>query len=95
MSYGKFIGDLPKALKRYIIAYDNLPNHEGCLLYVRGSRKVILDARVFDHDREALSDSLYEIIEGPPDEKLRITVEAGRLIVQASGASELDTRRVA
>jgi len=87
MSYGEFVKDLPLTLRRHIIAYDNLPHHQGCILYFRGGpRRVELDARVFDCDHSTVADALHEVLERPPNEKLWVTLEAGSVVIKPAEA---------
>lgn len=81
MSYGKFVKDLPNSLKRKIIAYDNLPNHAGCVLFVQGGpKRVELDLKVLEHDWGELADWLYEVVDRPSlSNALRVTLEKGQL----------------
>lgn len=84
MSYGKFVKDLPNVLRRQIIAYDNLPNHEGCVLFLRGGpKRVELDVRLFDHEQSDLPDLLEQLADRPiaPGTSLRVVIKDGHLAV--------------
>src|SRR5690606_30067709 len=83
MSYGKFVKELPASLKRHIVAYDNLPEHGGCILYFRsGPKRVDLDLCVLSHSAPELIKVLHELVERPRShQRLYITVENGELIV--------------
>ncbi|HWK69803.1 MAG TPA: hypothetical protein VNS29_03080 [Burkholderiaceae bacterium] len=84
MSYGKWVGSLPLPLKRHIIAYDNLPDHGGCKLYLRGGpRRIVLELCALDHDRTELAELLCELADHPTPGPIRITVEEGRLAVKS------------
>jgi len=39
MSYGQVVSELSKSLGSEIIGYDNLPEHGGCILYMKGPVK--------------------------------------------------------
>lgn len=97
MSYGEFIKELPSSLKRQIIAYDNLPNHEGCILYFRGGpRRIDVDVHAFDLDRAELVELLFELCErSTAGGRQRITLKEGRLVAMELAGPELDQAAVA
>jgi len=39
MSYGTVVNELARKLEHHIIAFDNLPDHGGCILYMDGPVK--------------------------------------------------------
>ena len=41
MSYGTVVNELARKLEHHIIAFDNLPDHGGCILYLDGPVKRI------------------------------------------------------
>jgi hypothetical protein len=53
MSYGRFVSELNRGIEGLVIAYDNKPEHGGCVLYLKDEqRKVIIEADVIEYDRE-------------------------------------------
>ena len=90
MSYGTFVKDLPAVIRREVIAYDNLPDRQGCVLYLRGGpRRIELDVRVFDHDQSEVAQLLHEFIEQPVfGSRLRLVIDKGRLAVVEPDASD-------
>ena len=49
MSYGTVVKELARSLEGHIIAYDNLPNHGGCILYIDGPvRRIDIEIGALD-----------------------------------------------
>ncbi len=83
MSYGKLVGNFPIPLRREIIAYDNLPEHGGCILHLRGEPKRIdLDLCAVNHDRVELTEFLCALLERPTAGPIKVVVENGRLTME-------------
>jgi aerobic-type carbon monoxide dehydrogenase small subunit (CoxS/CutS family) len=58
MSYGRFIDELCKGIEGRVVAYDNIKDHGGCVVYLRGKplRTITVEAAAIDCERiETLS----------------------------------------
>lgn len=85
MSYGTIVAELARKLGKLIIAYDNLPDHGGCILHVRGGpvKRLDIEVAALDEDisdlaafvRRAIADS------AAPGAHLRIGMRDGQLAV--------------
>ena len=90
MSYGKFVSELNRGIEGLVIAYDNKPEHGGCVLYLKdGQRKVIIEADVIAHDREeAISLLRAKIRKGEWDgSSMKLCVRDGSLVLDVEELS--------
>lgn len=84
MSYGTIVKELAGSLGRYIIAYDNLPDHGGCILYLDGSiKRIDISIEALDLGASDVAAFVRKTISAPPaDTKmLRVGVVDGELAV--------------
>jgi hypothetical protein len=42
VSYTQFVKKVSKSLKGWIVAFDNMPDRAGCILYLKGSVRTII-----------------------------------------------------
>lgn len=86
MSYGTLVAELARKLGKLIIAYDNLPDHGGCILHVRGSglvKRLDIEVAALDEDISDLAAFVRRIIAESPalGAHLRIGMRDGQLAV--------------
>lgn len=69
MSYGTVVKELARILGRQIIAYDNLPNHGGCILYISGPvKRIDIEVKALDEGASDLAAFVRRILASPPDD---------------------------
>jgi len=63
MSYGTVVKELARSLEDHIIAYDNLPNHGGCILYIDGPiRRIDIEIGALNQGVAALATFVREVL---------------------------------
>lgn len=84
MSYGTIVKELARALGKQIIAYDNLPNHGGCILYIDGPlRRIDVDIKALDEGAGDLAAFVRRVLASPPpgETRIGIGIQGGELAV--------------
>ena len=84
MSYGTIVTQLARTLGRQIVAYDNLPDHGGCILHVEGPVKEIdIELSALDEGVSDLAAFVREVLASPQAgaTKISIGVRNGELTV--------------
>ncbi|MDS1140748.1 hypothetical protein RE432_09890 [Pusillimonas sp. SM2304] len=95
MSYGKFVEELSRSLKHHILAYDNLPDHGGCILHLReGPTRVDVDVHVIDLNKEELIKMLSSVINDTSlhGKRIKISLQNKGLVMSASVTVEAPKR---
>jgi len=85
MSYGQIVSALARSLgTTHIIGYDNMPDHGGCILYMRGSvKRVDITTQALELGADELASFIREIItdQSRAAVNLRVGVREGELVV--------------
>lgn len=95
MSYTHFVRKVSKSLNGRIIAYDNLPDRGGCVLYLRGTIKSItIEAAAIDSGHDNVIAVLLTTL---PETELRgtellMTLRAGAIAIEERGPSGRHSR---
>lgn len=75
MSYGTVVKELARKLDRQIIAYDNLPQHGGCILYIDGPiRRIDIAIKALDEGASDVAAFVRQVLASPPANKKRIGI---------------------
>ena len=85
MSYSTIVKELARSLGAQIIAFDNLPDHGGCILYLAGPlRRIDISIEALDKRPKDLAEFVRQVIEDPPPAsgRVRIGVKGGSLVVR-------------
>jgi len=76
MSYGTVVKELARSLGRQIIAFDNLPDHGGCILYIGGPvRRIDITIAALDEGSSDLAAFVRQVLSSPPPEVKRIGID--------------------
>lgn len=84
MSYGTIVNELARTLGRHIIAYDNLPDHGGCILYLDGPvKRIDISIGALEEGPSTVAAFVRQVISLPPSEQtsLKIGLRDGDLTV--------------
>lgn len=84
MSYGTIVNELARTLGRHIIAYDNLPEHGGCILYLDGPvKRIDITIEALEEGSNSVAAYVRQIISAPPSEQttVKIGLRDGKLTV--------------
>ena len=93
MSYGTVVKELARSLGKHIVAYDNLPDHGGCILYIDGPvRRVDIEIAALGYGARDVAAFVREVLASPPAcDKISIGVRDGELtLVSEPVLSEAD-----
>jgi len=75
MSYGTVVKELARKLDRQIIAYDNLPQHGGCILYIDGPiRRIDIAIKALDEGASDVAAFVRQVLASPPANRKRIGI---------------------
>lgn len=94
MSYGTVVKELAQSLGRQIIAYDNLPDHGGCILYVGGPvRRIDITTAALEEGSSDLAAFVRQVLSSPPDDQTRMGIGVcdGKLALLAEPVPVKDT----
>lgn len=94
MSYGTVVKELARSLGRQIIAYDNLPDHGGCILHLGGPvRRIDITTAALEEGSSDLAAFVRQVLSSPPDEQTRIGigVRDGELALLSEPVAVKDT----
>lgn len=84
MSYGQVVAELTKSLDTEIVGYDNMPDHGGCILYMKGPvRRIDITIEALDRGPEELAEFIRELTTGraTPGPRLLVGVRDGTLVL--------------
>jgi hypothetical protein len=87
MSYGTIVRELARSLGKQIIAYDNMPEHAGCILHMDGPlKRMEIGIDAMDKRPSELAAFVRQVLaEPPPGQKcVRIGVREGELTLMVS-----------
>ena len=75
MSYGTIVTQLARTLGRQIVAYDNLPDHGGCILHVDGPvREIDIEIGALDEGVSDLAAFVREVLASPTVSATRVCI---------------------
>lgn len=98
MSYGTVVKDLARILGKQILAYDNLPDRGGCLLYVSGPiKRIDIEVRALDEGASDLAAFVRQTIASPPEnvQCVGIGMRDGAFALFTDEAAETDKNQLA
>lgn len=84
MSYGQIVTALTRSLGTQILGYDNMPDHGGCILYVRGpTKRIDITAQAMGLGTDELAAFIRQTLTNPPppNSSLRVGIRDGALAV--------------
>lgn len=84
MSYGQIVSALARSLGTHIIGYDNMPDHGGCILYMRGRvKRIDITTQALELGADELAVFIRDVITDQPEAStnLRIGLREGGLVV--------------
>lgn len=75
MSYSTIVKELANQLDHYIIAFDNLPQRGGCILYLNGPlRRVEVRREALDRGANEVAGFVRQLLNGAPLKATRVCV---------------------
>ena len=75
MSYGTIVKELARILGDRIIAYDNLPDHCGCILYVSGPvKRIEIEVLALEEGASDVAAFVRQILASPPEKSRRVGI---------------------
>ena len=78
MSYGTIVQELASQLDSHIVAYDNLPQRGGCILYLNGPlRRVEVSRDALDRGAREVANFVRQLLADPPSAIKRLSVGVG------------------
>ncbi len=85
MSYGTVVKELARSLGKHIVAYDNLPDHGGCILYIDGPvRRIDIEIQALSHGARELAAFVRDVLASPPDAtRIGVCVQNGELALSS------------
>lgn|SRR5690606_10952834 len=98
MSYGTVVKELARILGKQILAYDNLPDRGGCILYVSGPiKRIEIEVRALDEGASDLAAFVRQTIASPPDgvQCVGIGMRDGVLALRIDQEAEIDKSQLA
>lgn len=101
MSYGTIVKELAKQLDSHIVAYDNLPQRGGCILYLDSPMlRVEVTRDALDRGAREVANFVRQLLAEPPRAPRRLSIgvcECGLVLLddaRQGGAVEPEKLRV-